>query len=231
MGRPKKEKTAFPTKATNTVALNIIKARNNYIAHMVEPWDKPIDWIVELLFPDYVLNACQEGYKYTTDSVKRYNSTDINVTSDVHISVDRHYLDRVKMLPPYNDYQGKVEELIPELVELANKVRGILFDFAKVSHVFDWFNNSGVTPVAIRNYCPWIRSLLPNECLPLIEGYRFREPNKLATMLDLIKETSSIMNRALLIQGVPTKDKHGFSISFNNVNINGINVPHYVMEC
>jgi hypothetical protein len=232
MSRPKKEKTAFPTKVTSAIERNIIQARNNYIAHMVEPWDKPLDWIIEQLFPEYVLRACEEGYKFTTDSVKRYNSTDIDVTSDVRIAMDRQYLDRVNMLPPNNDYQGKVEEIIPELVELCNKVRGILFDYAKVSYVFNWFNTSGVSPVAIRNYCPWIRSLLPNEYLPLIEGNRFREPNKLATILDLIKETSSIMSRALLIQGtLQGRIKQGVTFRFEQTTVNGIDVPHYVMEC
>jgi hypothetical protein len=231
--KPQRIKTALPREASNLVEFNINKARNNYIDHVVEPWDKSMDWIMEQCFPKHVLNACKLGYQFTTDTVRRHNSLSLRILSNVSLQVGGKYLDDVaKILPPKEEYLiGPAETCLPKLVEHCHRIRQILYDYAKVLHVFEWFNTCGSSAISLRSYCPWIQTVLPGQYHSHIEGARFREPDGLAPMLDLIREVAGIMGRALLIQGeVGDRPKQSVNLYFVATTVNGIAVPAYTME-
>lgn len=219
--------TVFPWKVTEEIKGNIIRGRNKYIFQMVEPWDKSNEWILEQLFPEEILTWCKRGFESSTDYVGRYNQCDYPITSDVKFNLGHVTLCKLGMLPPSNKFQR--EEFIPELVNYCNHIRAILYDYAKVSHVFNWLNESRISEAAIVNYCPWVKSLLPT--FHKIKGSRYREPQFLATKLDLIKEVAGIMTKALLVQGETNTPKQGVMLTFQKSTVNGIEIPEYKHEC
>jgi hypothetical protein len=226
-----KGKSALPRDACHAVERNITLACNKYINHVVE-WDKSMDWIMERCFPEEVLGACKLGYQFTTNAVRSYNSFSLKILSDVELQVGGKYFDTAKMLPPREEYLiGPVEECLPELVKYCVHVRQILYDYAKVAHVFKWFNICGSSAIALRSYCPWIQTVLPGQYHSHIEGTRFREPNGLAPMLGLIREVAGIMGRALLIQCEAGRPKHSVCLYFRATSVNHIDMPGYTMEC
>jgi hypothetical protein len=230
-GRYLKQKTALPRNVCNEVGFNINKARNRYINHVIEPWDKSVDWIMERCFPEHVLNACRSGYEFTIDGVRRHNSFSLEIMSDVSLQAEGKYLEVAGILPPREEHLiGSAETCLPQLVEQCHRVRQILYDYAKVVHVFEWFNTCGSSAIALRNYCPWIQTVLPGQYHSYIEGTRFREPDGLAPMLDLIREVAGIMGRALLIQHEVDRPKHGVQLYFKSTTVNDIIVPGYTME-
>jgi|SRR5579864_1565998 len=229
---PIKEKTAFTRTATTMVEHNILLARSKYMHSMIDPWDKNMDWILRRLFPGHILEYLRIGYEHTSDYARSHNFCSWNILSDVTLQVKADFWHKQKMLPPREEYKSDPKIAVPELVAYCMSVREILFNYAKVSHVFEWFNNCGSSAVAMRSYCPWIQTVLPSEYHHCMEGTKFREPGGLASMLNLIKEVSGIMGRANLIQNdIPNKNKQELTLYFNPTTINTIHVPSYVMEC
>ncbi len=228
---PKGEKWALPQFVTIGVKTNIAMGCNLYISHMVGPWTKPIDWIMKRCYPEEVLAICKLGYQHTTDAVRRHNTFSIKPLSDVRVECIGQYSEAMSILPPHEGYQIEVSVAVPELVEYCTRVRAILYDYAKVLHVFEWFNKNA-SGAAMRTYCPWIQSIVPSEYHHLLEGTRFREPAGLASILNLTKEVAGIMTRTLLIQHeAPDTPKQGISITFSLTSVNNIQIPGYFIRC
>jgi hypothetical protein len=227
-----KEKTAFTRTASIMVENNIIQARNKYIRNVLEPWDKNMDWVLQRLFPEHILNYLRIGYEHTTNQARARTFCSWSILSNVSLQVRADFWHEQKILPPREEYMFDPKLVVPKLVMHCIRVREILYDYAKVSHVFNWFNHCSSSAIAMRNYCPWIQTVLPGGYHSCIEGTRFREPDNIGSILDLVKEVAYIMGRANLIQtDTPNKNKQGVTLYFSPTTFNEISISDYLMEC
>ena len=213
---------AVPVDVTLDILASIITARNRYIAQMCH-WNQSATQVLTSLFDKETLAACKTGWDHCTD-YNRIGKPIYDLPSNVTISLPCEHLE---LLSPRAEYMRPPFLALPLLASYCQQVRDIMFNFAKVEHVFKWFNEDNASAAALRSYCPWVMSLMQTTDHKYFTSERFKEPDKLGKMLPLIREAAGTMAAALLIQGDPPGqlEMEGMTLTFTVTKIDEIMVP------
>ncbi len=191
--------TALSDEHTSIVRNQLGRIRDNYRRQMTA-WTMPMEELIDYMFHSADLQLCRQAFaiccRHNQIGMERFpisRGVTIELRSDAR-----------EMILPNRNRQACSE--IPGLAAYAAEVRQIYMNFRRVEILFDWYNdhaNAG----ALRAYCPWVASLVDFEC-----GSRYREPDGLATQLEMTREAPGIVASALL---APTPGERNSIYSLN----------------
>lgn len=186
------------------------------------------EFVLRQLFPPNVIEYCDLGYRYCAPH-NRIGRQTYDFDTNVAMLFEGTLSDNQRILCPNPDFMNKnLGDVLPGLMTYFKEVKQVCFDFAKVKYVLMWFNATS-TGAGLRNYCPWIKMLLPSERMYEFNGGRWNDPAGLAAMLPLTREVAGFMSSVALMGSMleQPKPKLGLNLtfSFKNESYMGHEIP------
>lgn len=210
--------TALPWQTTQRALAAITTGRDRYRAVMTT-WDRPLDEIMQHLFEPGVLALCQEAWQVCSD----YNRSGSAVYTLAPGVTTRLSWQKEGSLLPRPELANKLP--VPGLIEYAEQVRHIHYEYQLVRDVFTWFNINA-SAGALRAYCPWIDALVSHDWGT--GGYR--EPDGLGAIIHKTREVAEIVARACLVQQAPKAHTLNYRLYFDMFECNGVDVPSFCID-
>jgi hypothetical protein len=200
------------------VITGINTARNRVIAHV--DWDHDMLWFLEHTCLPETLEVCRHGYQLCSP-IHQIGTTSYKVANNVNLNWKGADFN---ILAP-----DKIGEIPHELKLFIYEIQGIFLKFAKVAYVYNWFVEHNANFATMRNYCPWIMSLVKHELHGKFNG-RVSELKGLGPMLPYIREAAVTMTEAFLAPEKVTSQKHQFNLQFYGTTVDMIIVPDLNLE-
>jgi hypothetical protein len=205
-----------------SIHAGISTARNRVIDATIH-WEHDMLWLLERMFSVDTLEACKRGYN-ACSYTHRLGSTSYRVDTSCMLFWSGATFN---MLAPCLETGSLMPDQLNHFVA---EVRNQVYKFAKVSHVYNWFTMQKVNLATMREYCPWLMSLVKHELHGEFTG-RVTEPNGIGPMLPLIREVAVIMATAFLVPNQqPKAKKLQFSLQFDGYYVDRISVSPFTLE-